>query len=52
LNIGDDATGNLGGLEPRVKWQTAGAYAGFDVEVRNNYFIDSFNFANQERQFS
>ena len=35
MNIGADTTGNLGGLEPKVQWQTAGIIQGCDVEVRN-----------------
>jgi hypothetical protein len=36
LNVGEDASGKLGGLEPRIKWQTGGDVVGFDVEVRLN----------------
>lgn len=35
MSVGEDtASSSLGGLEPKVKWQTAGNVGGFDVEVR------------------
>jgi len=32
VNIGTEPTGNFGGLEPRVKWQTSGYVQGCDLE--------------------
>jgi hypothetical protein len=33
INVGEDQSGTLGGIEPRIKWSTSGEVAGIDVEV-------------------
>lgn len=33
INVGEGQTGNLGGIEPKIKWATSGVVAGCDVEV-------------------
>ena len=35
INVGEEQSGSLGGIEPRIKWATNGQVAGFDVEVRH-----------------